>query len=220
MISARLTVAALAMTALTTLPAAAEYKLTILHTNDIHSRIEPINKYDSTCSADDLAEDGCFGGSARLLTAIREAREAAENPILLDGGDQFQGSLFYSYYKGKAAAEMMNAMGYEAMAVGNHEFDDGPDVLANFAEAVDVPLLLANADLSGEAKLADGVEAATIVEKRGEKIGIIGLTPEDNAELSSPGKTITFTDPVDPPRGEDAHRSGRRQDHPPQPFGL
>lgn len=202
MISARLTVAALAMTALTTLPAAAEYKLTILHTNDIHSRIEPINKYDSTCSADDLAEDGCFGGSARLLTAIREAREAAENPILLDGGDQFQGSLFYSYYKGKAAAEMMNAMGYEAMAVGNHEFDDGPDVLANFAEAVDVPLLLANADLSGEAKLADGVEAATIVEKRGEKIGIIGLTPEDNAELSSPGKTITFTDPVEATRRE------------------
>ena len=202
MISARLTAAALAMTALTTLPAAAEYKLTILHTNDIHSRIEPINKYDSTCSADDLAEDGCFGGSARLLTAIREAREAAENPILLDGGDQFQGSLFYSYYKGKAAAEMMNAMGYEAMAVGNHEFDDGPDVLANFAAAVDVPLLLANADLSGEAKLADGVEAATIVEKNGEKIGIIGLTPQDNAELASPGKNITFTDPVEATRRE------------------
>ena len=108
-------------------PAANAETLTILHTNDLHSRIEPINKYDSTCSADELAEAKCFGGSARLLpAAIRAAREAQPNTLLVDGGDQFQGSLFYTRYKGKAAAEMMNALGYDAMTVGNHEFDDGP----------------------------------------------------------------------------------------------
>ena len=62
--------------------AAADYKLTILHTNDFHSRFEPINKYDSGCDAEDNAEGKCFGGSARLVTAIDEARERADNSIL------------------------------------------------------------------------------------------------------------------------------------------
>ena len=99
-----LTLAAAAM--MLSAPAFAE-TLTILHTNDFHNRIEPINKYDSGCSAEDDAEGKCFGGSARLATAIRAARAATNNSLLVDGGDQFQGSLFYSYYKGKATAEMM-----------------------------------------------------------------------------------------------------------------
>ena len=115
----RFLVAVLAIAALAT-PAAADFTLTILHTNDFHSRIEPINKYDSACAAKDAAADKCFGGSARLITAIRARRAAAKNALLVDGGDQFQGSLFYSYYKGKAAAEMMNALGYDAMTGGNH----------------------------------------------------------------------------------------------------
>ena len=115
-------------------PAAADFTLTILHTNDFHSRIEAINKYDSACAPKDAAADKCFGGSARLITAIRERRAAATHSLLVDGGDQFQGSLFYSYYKGKAAAEMMNALGYDAMTVGNHEFDDGPEVRSRSEE--------------------------------------------------------------------------------------
>ena len=116
-------VAALALSAGT---AMADYSLTILHTNDFHARFEPISKYDSGCSAEDNDAGDCFGGSARLVTAVEEARARAENSILVDGGDQFQGTLFYTYYKGKLAAEMMNKMGYDAMTVGNHEFDDGP----------------------------------------------------------------------------------------------
>jgi hypothetical protein len=85
--------------------ALADYTLTVLHTNDFHSRIEPINKYDSGCDEDDNAEGKCFGGSARLDTVIRERRAASNNSILVDGGDQFQGSLFYTYYKGQVAAE-------------------------------------------------------------------------------------------------------------------
>jgi 5'-nucleotidase/UDP-sugar diphosphatase len=176
--------------------AAAEYKLTILHTNDFHARFEPISKYDSGCREGDNAEGKCFGGSARLVTALEDARERADNAILVDGGDQFQGSLFYTYYKGKVAAEMMNKLGYDGMTVGNHEFDDGPEVLRGFMDAVEFPVSMSNADVSAEPALADVLQKSTVIERGGEKIGLIGLTPEDTHDLASPGANISFSDPV------------------------
>lgn len=170
--------------------------LTILHTNDFHSRIEPINKYDSGCKPEDNAEGKCFGGSARLINAVRAAREAAPNSILVDGGDQFQGSLFYTYYKGVVAAEMMNRIGYDAMTVGNHEFDDGPEVLRGFMEKVNFPVLMANADVSKEPILAGVLMPSIVIEKNGVKIGLIGLTPRNTDELAAPGDLITFLNPV------------------------
>ena len=176
--------------------ASADFTLTILHTNDFHSRFEPISKYDSSCSAESNAEGKCFGGSARLMSAIESARARASTSILVDGGDQFQGTLFYTYYKGQFAAEMMNKMGYDAMTVGNHEFDDGPEVLRGFMDAVRFPVLMSNADVSREKALADVLKKSTVIERGGEKIGLIGLTPEDTHEISSPGESITFSDPV------------------------
>ncbi|MCK7615149.1 bifunctional metallophosphatase/5'-nucleotidase [Roseibium sediminicola] len=182
-------------TALST-AAYADYSLTILHTNDFHSRIEPINKYDSTCKAEDNAEGKCFGGTARLDTVIKDRRAASNNSILVDGGDQFQGTLFYTYYKGKAAAEFMNKLGYDGMTVGNHEFDDGPEVLRGFMDAVEFPVLMSNADVSKEPQLADVLKPSVVIERGGEKIGLIGLTPEDTDELASPGPNVSFSDPV------------------------
>jgi 5'-nucleotidase len=182
--------------------AAAEYQLTILHTNDFHSRFEPISKYDSGCREGDNAEGKCFGGSARLVTALAEARARSNNSILVDGGDQFQGSLYYTYYKGKVAAEMMNKLGYDGMTVGNHEFDDGPEVLRGFMDSVEFPVLMSNADVSAEPALADVLKKSIVIERGGEKIGLIGLTPEDTPDLASPGKNITFTNPVDAVQGE------------------
>ncbi|MDD9741731.1 bifunctional metallophosphatase/5'-nucleotidase [Marinovum sp. SP66] len=182
--------------------ASAEYALTILHTNDFHARFEPISKYDSGCSAEDDAEGKCFGGSARLMTAINDAKARSNNWVLVDGGDQFQGTLFYTYYKGKLAAEMMNQMGYTAMTVGNHEFDDGPEVLRGFMDAIDFPILMSNADVSREPLLADVLQKSTVIEQGGEKIGFIGLTPQDTHELASPGPNITFTPPADAVQGE------------------
>ncbi|MGK7752285.1 MULTISPECIES: bifunctional metallophosphatase/5'-nucleotidase [unclassified Roseovarius] len=177
--------------------AQADYTLNILHTNDFHARFEPISKYNSTCAPEDNDAGECFGGSARLATAIEQARADAPNPVLFDGGDQFQGTLFYNYYKGKLAAEMMNRLGYDAMTVGNHEFDDGPEVLRGFMDAVEFPVLMSNADISREALLKDVVQKSTVIERGGEKIGLIGLTPQDTDELASPGPNVIFTDPVD-----------------------
>lgn len=186
-------VAALGLTASV---AAADYQLTILHTNDFHARFEPINKFNSACKPEDNAAGKCYGGSARLVTAIAEARARSNNSILVDGGDQFQGSLFFSYYKGMAAAEMMNKMGYDAMVVGNHEFNLGPEVLREFMDAVDFPVLMANADFSDEPLLADKLLKSIIIERGGARLGLIGLTPEDTDELSSPGPNVHFSDPV------------------------
>ena len=182
--------------------ALADYSLTVLHTNDFHARFEPISKYDSGCSAEDNTAGECFGGSARLVSAIADARARSNNSILVDGGDQFQGTLFYTYYKGAAAAEMMNKMGYDAMTVGNHEFDDGPEVLRGFIDSVGFPVLMSNADVSGEQLLSDRIQKSVIIEQGGEKLGLIGLTPQNTDELASPGKNVIFTDPAQAVAGE------------------
>ncbi|MEM7742147.1 MAG: bifunctional metallophosphatase/5'-nucleotidase [Pseudomonadota bacterium] len=170
--------------------------LTILHTNDVHSRLEPVSRFNTTCSPDQVAEGACQGGAARLLAAINVARDEAGAVLLLDGGDQFQGSLMYTQYKGKAAAEVMNVLGYDAMAVGNHEFDDGPEVLRAFIDAVDFPVLMANADVSAEPSLAGAVPPSVVLERGGHRYGLIGLAPADTHETSKPGPTVVFEDPV------------------------
>lgn len=180
----------------------AESTVTILHTNDFHSKVEPISKYDSPCSAEDNAAGECFGGYARLVTAVEEARERNPNSLLFDGGDQFQGSLFYTYYKGKVAAEIMNKLAYDGMTVGNHEFDDGPQVLREFIDNVEFPVLMSNADVSLEPALANKIMKSTVVERGGDKYGIIGLTTVDTPDLASPGDNVTFSDPVVAVQGE------------------
>ncbi|WP_182085337.1 bifunctional metallophosphatase/5'-nucleotidase [Aureimonas sp. ME7] len=189
----------------TAAPATA-FDLTILHINDFHSRVEPINKYDGPCSDKEAGEKTCFGGVARIASAIASERAAAgDTPVLvLDAGDQSQGSLFYTRYRNDDAAEFMNTIGFEAMAIGNHEFDDGVPVIEKFAGAVHFPMLMANADLVREPKLAGIVRPSVVIEKGGERIGIIGLTPRDNQELTAAGKSITFTDPVEAAKREAA----------------
>ena len=178
----------------------ADYRLNIIHINDLHSRIEPINRFDSTCNAEDDAEGKCFGGVARVATKINELRDglraAGENVIVLDAGDQFQGSLMYTTYKGAVEAEFMEAIGFDAMAVGNHEFDDGPAGLADFLDRVSFPVISGNIDTSANNMLAGRVGGAMIMEVGGEKIGIVSALATDTAETSSPGETIVFEDEI------------------------
>ncbi|NOD29916.1 bifunctional metallophosphatase/5'-nucleotidase [Ruegeria atlantica] len=191
--------ASAAILGLTAGVAAAEYKLTILHTNDIHSRIESINKYDSTCDAEGEAEGKCFGGVARLKTMVDARRDALadQNVLLLDAGDPFQGSLYYTTYKGAAEAEFMEAIGYDVMAVGNHEFDDGPEGLASFIDAVSFPVISGNLDLSSSAELKDKVGNHVVLDVGGQKVGIISALATDTVETSSPGKDVIFQDEIE-----------------------
>lgn len=193
--------ASAAALALTAGAAQAESVLHILHTNDFHSRVESINKYDSTCDAETETKGECFGGTARLATKLAEMRaqfEAAGEPvILLDGGDQFQGSLFYTTYKGEDTAEFMSKLGYNAMAVGNHEFDDGPETLAALIDKAEFPIISANIDASQSNVLKDKLTRSTVLDIGGEKIGIVGGTTMDTPEISSPGDALIFQDDVE-----------------------
>ncbi len=194
-------VAALALCAGT---ASADYSLTILHINDMHSRIEPINRFDSTCSAGDNAEGKCFGGVARLKTKIDEIRAEMDgkNLLVLDAGDQYQGSLVYTTYKGDVAIEMMNLIGFDAMAVGNHEFDDGPEGLAKLAGGADFPVLSGNLDLSQSDLLRDIVGDYVILDVGGERIGIVSALATDTVETSSPGPNVIFQDEIEALRAD------------------
>ncbi len=170
--------------------------LIILHTNDLHARIEPVNQYNNICTDEDIAGGTCLGGYARLATAIQTEREKSRHSILVDGGDQFQGSLIFTHYQGQALVEMMNMVRYDGMTVGNHEFDLGPRALRRFIRQAEFPVLLSNADISREPLLSGILKPSAIIEKNGYRYGLIGLAPVNTAELSSPGPNITFTDPV------------------------
>ena len=192
---AALSVSALAMSAA---PSFADYTLNILHINDWHSRIESNNKYESTCSAEEEGKGECIGGAARLVTAINDRRKAleGENVLLLNGGDNFQGSLFYTTYKGAAEAEFLNQMKFDAMTVGNHEFDDGEDALAPFLDVVKFPVLSANVKASAASKVGDRIKPSIVLDVGGQKIGIVGAVTTDTPEVASPGPNITIEDDI------------------------
>src|SRR5262249_15918113 len=142
---------------------------------DIHARLEPNNRSGAVCSAQDVERNQCYGGVARIASRIREARAAAGNLLVLDAGDQFQGTLFYNLHKARAVVETMTLMDYDVMVVGNHEFDAGPPELANLARGVRFPVLGSNVDVSREPQLAGALRPFVVVERGGQKIGIVGV---------------------------------------------
>ncbi|MCX7303178.1 MAG: 5'-nucleotidase C-terminal domain-containing protein [Hyphomicrobiales bacterium] len=176
----------------------ADYELTILHINDWHSRIESNNKFESTCSAEEEGKGECIGGAARLVTAIADQRQKLEgkNVLLLNGGDNFQGSLFYTAYKGAVEAEFLNQMKFDAMTVGNHEFDDGEDALAPFLDVIKFPVLSANVQASAASKVGSRIKPSVVLDVGGQKIGIVGAVTTETSTISSPGPNITIEDDI------------------------
>jgi 5'-nucleotidase/UDP-sugar diphosphatase len=163
--------------------ASLQTEITILHTNDTHAHLESFG-------------DPVEGGVARRYTAIQQVKDEGGNVLLLDAGDAFQGTLFFNVWEGEEEAYFMNALGYQAMAVGNHEFDKGPATLADFIGLADFPVLSANVDASAEPTLAGLIPAYTVLDVGGEQVGVFGLTTEDTAVISSPGPTIAFDDNI------------------------
>lgn len=191
---------------------ATAHRLTILHMNDFHSRHEPVDGRALTCRADAGKAD-CFGGVARLASLLAAERAAAEadgrSVVLLDAGDQFQGSLFYTAWRGEAELAVMHALGTQAMAVGNHEFDNGPATLARFAGAARFPLLSANVDASADPELAGKLRRSVILQVGALRLGVVGLTTTEAAVSSSPGPHVRFNPPRPALEGEVAALKGQ-----------
>jgi len=178
----------------------AAHRLTVLHMNDFHSRHEPVDGRALACglAGHKAGQVGCFGGSARLATAIKAQRAAAEADgravLLLDAGDQFQGSLFYTAHHGMAELAVMHALGTDAMAVGNHEFDNGPGTLGRFAAAARFPVLSANVDATAEPALAGRLRPYAMFDRAGLRIAVVGLTTTEALLSSSPGPNVRIGD--------------------------
>ncbi|MET3924382.1 bifunctional metallophosphatase/5'-nucleotidase [Devosia sp. 2618] len=180
----------------------ADFTLNILHINDFHSRFDPITSSASNCDATTDAAGECFGGIARLKTIIDETRAKYDggNSLLLSAGDNFQGSLYYTTYKSKVVSDFFNQMGFDVVATGNHEFDDGPEEFRKFIDAAEFPIIGGNFDVTRDPSLAGKIKGSIVIEIGGEKIGIIGATAEDTPEIASTDD-IEFYDVIQYVRG-------------------
>jgi 5'-nucleotidase / UDP-sugar diphosphatase len=165
------------------------FSLRILHTNDHHAHLEPA-KYG----------DRLLGGIARrrtLIDQIRAENKANQEPLLLlDAGDIFQGTLYFNQYLGQADLDFYNALNYDASTIGNHEFDRGQQVLADFIAKAKFPIISANIDIAPESPLYGKVRPWHVLNMQGEKVGLFGLTTPDTAILASVGEGVKFTDPI------------------------
>ncbi|EDW32022.1 GL11430 [Drosophila persimilis] len=166
-------------------------KFTLLHTNDMHSWFDPQSESGGKCQAGDDKQGRCFGGFGRVATAVSEARKAG-TVIYLNGGDTFQGTPWYTIYKGKMVAQLMNMLAPDAMALGNHEFDDGVDGLVSFLELVKFPVLGCNLDLRKVPKLQalKQLVKSTIITKEHTRIGIVGYIRPDTKDRVQPSDVV------------------------------
>ncbi len=154
------------------------YALTIMHTNDVHAEHEPNRDGD--------------GGAARQATVVRQIRDEVANSLLVDGGDRFTGTLFHIQWMGQDSAQIMNMIGYDAMTLGNHEFDNGDEVLAAFVDALEFPVVTANVDFSESPLLAGKIDPWVTLDVGGAGVGVIGLVTPESEILSSPGPELVF----------------------------
>ncbi|MEL6306704.1 MAG: 5'-nucleotidase C-terminal domain-containing protein [Chloroflexota bacterium] len=157
------------------------FNLTIVHSNDTHAAHEP---------------DGDGNGGAAIMAAVaNQVRASVDNSLFLDAGDRFTGSLYHTVHLGQDQVALMNLMGYDAVVLGNHEFDNGDQVLADFVNGLTFPTLSANVDFSATELLADApIEGSVIIDVSGTQVGIIGLTAPDSTETSNPSPEIVFND--------------------------
>lgn len=175
----------------TAVGAYAQKHLEVLHTNDTHSCIMPLNP-----NLADTAVAG-RGGFLRRVAMIKEERAKNPDLLLIDSGDFSQGSPFYTMFKGDVEVGLMNLMGYDAATIGNHEFDFGMENMARIFKMAKFPVVCANYDFTGTC--VEGlVKPYVIIKRNGLKIGLFGLSPqlEGLVDLSK-CKGVTYLDPVE-----------------------
>lgn len=174
-------------------PAAAqEYRLTILHTANVESRLEPVKADGAACSVEERATDQCLGGVARLGGQVNVERAAARNLILLDAGNHFTGSPFWDKHKQSAAAQVMNHLRFDAMALGHKEFAEGSEVLGAFVREARFPVMGANVEVGRDPYLKDQVLPISVTERGGQRVALIGFGDEETRSRAKPSNFMRF----------------------------
>jgi 5'-nucleotidase len=164
-------------------------RLTILHTNDVHSRLDPFPM--------DGGRNAGKGGVARRATLIEQIRKQEKNVLLFDAGDIFQGTPYFNLYKGEPEILAMNRLGYDAGTLGNHDFDGGIDnMVTQFGKAT-FPMLIANYDFKNTV-MNGHTKPYTVFEKDGIRVGVFGLgiKPEGLIPKDAYRETV-YLDPVE-----------------------
>ncbi len=164
-------------------------KITILSTNDFHSRIDPFPPNDKKFAG--------MGGLARRSALVKQIREEGNEVLLLDAGDIFQGTPYYNFYYGELELKFMSQIGYDAATIGNHEFDNGIENIAKQLPNANFPFICSNYDFTNTV-LAGKTVPYKIFEKSGIKIGVIGLGIELDGLVSKRNFGETkYNDPVE-----------------------
>ena len=169
---------------------AQDKQLVILHTNDTHSCVMPLNpNLADTTKAN-------RGGFIRRATMIKEERKNNPKLLLIDSGDFSQGSPYYTLFKGDVEIGLMNEMKYDASTIGNHEFDFGMENMARLFKKAKFPILCANYDFTGTV-LQGIVKPYTILKRNGLKIGLFAVDPKlDGLVFAKNCQGVKYLDPV------------------------
>ncbi|XP_037098402.1 5'-nucleotidase [Syngnathus acus] len=171
------------------------FELTLLHTNDNHARIEETSVDSGKCQAGGR----CFAGVARRFSKVFQIRKEEKNVLLLDAGDQFQGTIWFNFYKGAEAAYFMNKLGYDVMAFGNHEFDNGVEgLIAPFLQNLNCSMVSSNikTDQILAANFSRYYRPHAVLSVGSEKVAVVGYTTFETPILSRPGPHLKFEDEV------------------------
>jgi 5'-nucleotidase len=166
-----------------------ETVITILHTNDTHSQIDPLPGNDKTYPGK--------GGVARRATLVKRIRKENPNTLLIDAGDVCQGTPYFNFYKGEVEYRAMSAIGYDVGTLGNHEFDNGVNALAAALKFANFDLVSANYDVQGTA-LEGRIKPYVIRDVGGVRIGLFGLGISPVALITPANfKGVTYRDPIE-----------------------
>lgn len=172
-------------------PASKPRHLYVMHTSDTHSCVEPISpNFSDTAQADKA-------GYMRRAALVAEERDKhPEDMLLLDCGDFSQGSVYYNLFKGEVEVKLMNEMGYDACAIGNHEFDFGLDNMARLFRMARFPIVCCNYDFTGT-PCQGLVKPYVIIQRAGLKVGILGVAPKlDGLVAKNCYGDVKYTEPA------------------------
>ena len=182
------------MTALSAMAQENKRQLVILHTNDTHSTVMPLSE-----NLNDTMKAG-RGGFLRRIAMVKEERTKDPDLLLFDSGDFSQGSPYYTLYKGDVEVRLMNLMDYDAVTIGNHEFDFGLENMARIFRMAEFPIVCANYDFTGT-PVEGTVRPYVVLERKGLRIGVFGLSPRLDGLVSKENyRGVTFIDPIEKAR--------------------
>ncbi|CRK89351.1 CLUMA_CG003109, isoform A, partial [Clunio marinus] len=176
------------------------FPVNIIHINDFHARFEEITPQSNTCNPETTT---CVGGYARVVTKVKELLEVNRdnNPLYLNAGDNFQGTLWYNIGRWNVTVQFLNMLKADAMTIGNHEFDHDIEGVVPFLEQIESPVVIANVEDSQEPTFQGKYTKSVVIDKYDRKIGIIGAILRTTNNIAKTGQ-LAFTNEAQAVREE------------------